>query len=166
MQFNRATTPRSTEIVLIPADDDAPIRFDVAKPTTGGQILEHPLHITHLGFPFRAIRTAGVRRLRICLQGRLSLQAATGDVLIQQRAPRIESGPQRRLVGPMLAEQRLERHRLVRAFNLGIVMRLIFAYDGHFLIKCCNLKHNCATMRDPLFWSVILIPGRKDGCAS
>src|SRR5438045_8933568 len=60
VQFKRATTQRGTEIVLISTDDDAPIRFDEAKPATGAQILEDTLHIKHLDFPFRAIRTARV----------------------------------------------------------------------------------------------------------
>ena len=42
-------------------------------------------------------------------------------MLIEYGAACIESGPERRLIRPTLAEQSLQRHGLVRALDLGVV---------------------------------------------
>jgi hypothetical protein len=59
------------------------------------------------------------------------MECPTRDVLIQHRAPRIETSPQGGLIGPVLAEQRLQGHRLMGALNLGVVGRLAFAGEAH-----------------------------------
>jgi hypothetical protein len=70
-------------------------------------------------------------RFRVRLQWRLPMQGPTRDVLIQHRAAGIESGPQRRLVWPMLPQQRLQRHGLMGAFNLGVVGGLALRGKAH-----------------------------------
>jgi hypothetical protein len=42
-------------------------------------------------------------------------------MLIEHGAARIESGPERRLIWPALAQQSLQRHGLMRALDPGVV---------------------------------------------
>jgi hypothetical protein len=116
---------------LIPTTTDASIRFDVPKPATGAQILEYPLEIEHVGFPLGTIEPTGMGSCRIGLERCLTLQDPAGDVLIQHHTARIETCPEGRVIGPMLAQQRLERHHLMGAFNLGMVGGTALAGKAH-----------------------------------
>jgi len=42
-------------------------------------------------------------------------------MLIEHSAARIQAGPERRLIRPVLAQQGLQRHGLMRALNFGVI---------------------------------------------
>ena len=70
------------------------------------------------------------------------MENATGNMLVEHGSTRVESGPERRLIRPALTKQRLQRHGLVRAFNLGMVGGAAFAREAHIDAPSAS-SHRC-----------------------
>ena len=62
-------------------------------------------------------------------------EGAIGQIVVQHLAPFIQTGPQVRVRGVRLSEQRLSRHRLMSPFNDGMVRRTALAREAHLDAK-------------------------------
>ena len=96
----------------------------------------HLVQRERLGFPVRLIQPPGVDRRGIGLQGGAAPQDLHRQDVIQDRAPLIQFLPQGRLVRPTLAMEHLPLHRLVRPFDLGVVLGRSETDKAHIDAKC------------------------------
>jgi hypothetical protein len=119
--FERAATIVRVARRVATAKRDRSILGHPPSPAASRKIAGDAVEIKQIGLPFWSLEATTLLGLWIGFKWRLRAERSTGNRCIQHHPARIQTCPQRDRIWPRLPQQGLQRHRLMQAFDRGVI---------------------------------------------